>query len=309
MKPVHLIFDAYRWCWHYQALDIQHFAERERFDVEICASGEWHDDRARGPILNFSCMEAARPEVVTTVIAHHGPTFSQFDESYVAKAATTAQRNLEHAQVRLPQFRRIICVNRRLHEFAKIFNPESVLLPAGVNLEVFPYQKPRAHKRLVVGWCGQLAATENTKGYGAVLLPLRYLCDDQFEFRLNVRDHSDPLSREEMREWYADIDVFLCTASTEGTPMPPLEAMACGRPVITTPVGDLPDIVQHAHNGILVSPLTGHDNGAQVAHEIHEWLQQLDSPMLAYLGQQAHETIATQRNWKQLANQWLEQVI
>lgn len=53
-----------------------------------------------------------------------------------------------------------------------------------------------------------------------------------------------------MHEFYQAIDVFLCTSSVEGIPMPPLEALAMGKPiVIPRGVGlldDLPDI----HNAI-----------------------------------------------------------
>lgn len=45
--------------------------------------------------------------------------------------------------------------------------------------------------------------------------------------------------------WYNSLDLFLCTSSIEGVPMPPLEALACGVPVvIPRDVGlldDLPD--------------------------------------------------------------------
>lgn len=49
----------------------------------------------------------------------------------------------------------------------------------------------------------------------------------------------------ELPGWYNSLDVLLCTSSVEGVPMPPLEALACGVPVVV-PRGvglldDLPD--------------------------------------------------------------------
>jgi len=35
-----------------------------------------------------------------------------------------------------------------------------------------------------------------------------------------------------MPPWYRGLDVFLCTSQIEGIPMPPLEALACGTPVV-----------------------------------------------------------------------------
>lgn len=54
------------------------------------------------------------------------------------------------------------------------------------------------------------------------------------------------LGWEQMADWYTQLDVYLCTSSIEGVPMPPLEALACGTPVVI-PAGvgmldDLPDI-------------------------------------------------------------------
>ena len=48
----------------------------------------------------------------------------------------------------------------------------------------------------------------------------------------------------ELPEWYNNLDVFLCTSLIEGIPMPPLEALACGVPVvIPRGVGMLDDLI------------------------------------------------------------------
>jgi hypothetical protein len=48
-------------------------------------------------------------------------------------------------------------------------------------------------------------------------------------------------NRDEMADYYGEIDVLVCASEIEGTPNPVLEAMACGVPVVSTRVGIVPD--------------------------------------------------------------------
>ena len=61
------------------------------------------------------------------------------------------------------------------------------------------------------------------------------------------------LSPEELPLWYNAADVFVYPSLYEGFGLPPLEAMACGTPVITSNASALPELVGQA--GVLVDPL------------------------------------------------------
>jgi glycosyltransferase involved in cell wall biosynthesis len=53
---------------------------------------------------------------------------------------------------------------------------------------------------------------------------------------------------------YPAIDLLLQTSRIEGTPLSLLEAMACELPVVALGVGGVPEIVEEARTGMLVSP-------------------------------------------------------
>ncbi len=105
----------------------------------------------------------------------------------------------------------------------------------------------------------------------------------------------------QMRLLYGALDLYLCTSRTEGGPVPVLEAMACERPVISTPVGHVPAVIHHQENGLLIPP----DNIEATATAIDQLLS--DQKCRAQLGRAGRETILSGWTWaKTLAP--LEQV-
>lgn len=60
--------------------------------------------------------------------------------------------------------------------------------------------------------------------------------------------------RSDIPELLAAMDVFVMSSLTEGQPMALLEAMASGRPVVATTVGDVPKILKQGNAGLLVPP-------------------------------------------------------
>ncbi|HEX7830870.1 MAG TPA: glycosyltransferase family 4 protein, partial [Thermoanaerobaculia bacterium] len=56
-----------------------------------------------------------------------------------------------------------------------------------------------------------------------------------------------------MREFYQSLDVYVCASRSEGTPNPCLEAAASGVPVLTTPVGNMPEFIRDGENGLFVT--------------------------------------------------------
>lgn len=68
----------------------------------------------------------------------------------------------------------------------------------------------------------------------------------------NTRYFQHPAQDNIKDDVYANCDVWLCGSRSEGFHLPPLEAMACRCPVVSTQVGGPLDIIENGSNGYLV---------------------------------------------------------
>ncbi|GJD21735.1 Glycosyl transferase, group 1 [Rivularia sp. IAM M-261] len=74
---------------------------------------------------------------------------------------------------------------------------------------------------------------------------------------LNLEDYVtiyNWLDSHQRDKFLADVNVFVLPSYNEGLPMALLEAMSFALPVITTPVGGIPEVITHKYNGFLVQP-------------------------------------------------------
>jgi teichuronic acid biosynthesis glycosyltransferase TuaC len=61
-----------------------------------------------------------------------------------------------------------------------------------------------------------------------------------------------PKPPDELKYWYSAADLFCLASSREGCPNVVLESLACGTPVVATPVGEIPKLVPNQDIGLLV---------------------------------------------------------
>lgn len=150
------------------------------------------------------------------------------------------------------------------------------VIPNGIDVSSFTPVADRSHLRaslglpggILIGVAARLAPEKNfsllLRGFAAARCAredLSLILVGEGEERealeglaseLGVRDSVHFLGwRSDVQRIVAALDLFVVSSLHEALPLAVLEAMACGVPVVATPVGDLPEVVRDGETGIL----------------------------------------------------------
>jgi glycosyltransferase involved in cell wall biosynthesis len=132
--------------------------------------------------------------------------------------------------------------------------PNTFYLPNGVDRDIFKYEVPVENRKPRLLWCGS-EFHRKIKGYNDILIPLRDRLKNhslQLDLRLINSTGRIKYSRYQMAQWYNTGTVYVCASLAEGTPNPALEAASCGCTIVSTPVGNMPELIEHGINGYIV---------------------------------------------------------
>ncbi len=199
-------------------------------------------------------------------------------------------RYLERASVTVEKEGCAALIVNNYHSYRMIRNRvKTFCCQNGVDTDMFrpPYHKP---SRLTACWVGNSKSVGN-KGLNLIreacaMTGIELLVLDLAE----KRDHSEIWPQERVRdEIYHKASFYICASEFEGTPNPALEAMACGLPVISTPVGNLPEIIIDGYNGYIVE---------RSATAIGAAIDQLKNCNIHLLGRNARETVESGWSWR-----------
>ena len=182
----------------------------------------------------------------------------------------------------MPRAARVVAVSQALAERAASFGVERgriAVIPNGVDASLFHVRDPRLARR-ALGWaaagriilyCGRLerekGVFELIEAFGEVVrkqpdLSLVLLGEGsaRAEAEAMVGPFEDsvrflgarPLA--EVPTWMAASSLVTLPSHNEGSPNVVREALACGRPVVATSVGGIPELVRSPQLGVLVPP-------------------------------------------------------
>ncbi len=163
-------------------------------------------------------------------IQHHIPLFTQLSNGYTV----TSQ------------------ILRQIYQGISCYPNPELETPDGVDLAMFQPScldrfTEEKSRPLRVGWSGNSAWGMNTeaermrdpKGFHTILRPAldllksRGIVVDEYFADRQIKQ----IPYNKMPHYYHSLDLLICCSEAEGTPLPVLEAMACGVPVVSTRVG------------------------------------------------------------------------
>lgn len=199
-----------------------------------------------------------------------------------------------HALQTLSLFKRVSAPCRSLCDLLKRNGIDAYLTPLGYDPSLFYPRERYSEEKFVVGFVGDPYRHGTTKGFHDFVLPaLGQFSDIKFQMAL-CGDSQLPYHK--MREFYSSIDVLVCMSETESGPMPVIESMACGTPVISTAVGVVPEIVTHLTNGIVVE---------RTVDSLVSWISYLkeNRGLVSAMGRASVETIKS-RTWPAVIDKW-----
>ena len=221
----------------------------------------------------FAAVVLARMLGVPAVVKVHGSDLNVLSEQEGPR---------RHMQWALPRAARVVTVSRPLADRAAALGVERDridIVPNGIDRERFR-PRSRATARRVLGlppdvpivlYVGHLARAKGALdlirafsiardslggarlvmvGDGADLTACRDLCVE-----LGVRASLvGAVPHDRIPDWLAACDLLSLPSWNEGVPNVVLEALACGRRVVATHVGGIPDVVDRPELGLLVPP-------------------------------------------------------
>ena len=229
-----LVVDSYSWALHNRAVNLKRTIKDISFDIlyfKDCKNNFNKYDIIY--LLNWPIYEYVKDKIspnrkyrfITSVSSHIG------------------RRDASKMKTFFSKFDAVSCSNMFLYkEFlnAKL-NSKIYYTPFGVNTDIF-YKKNNLPDPVVFGWCGNSKRKVKRFDY------IKKACK-QNNVKLITADAGSGYSRDQMCDFYNKISCLICFSESEGTPNPVLESLACGRPVISSNVGNVPEI--YAEFGII----------------------------------------------------------
>lgn len=193
---------------------------------------------------------------------------------------------------------KVITVNSKiLYDFLISKVTKLEYCPNGVDIQKFKpnYKKVYDSNNINIGFVAKNRAVKRIDLLS--ILEEKFKDYSNLKFKKIIIDRqykSKKLNENEMRDFYQSLDYYICLSDQEGTPNPALEAAACGCLLISTKVGNMPEIIIDNVNSFFID-----QNIDNIILKIHQILK-IDSIKYDYMSKQLLKEIRS--NWSWVSN-------
>jgi len=204
------------------------------------------------------------------------------------------------------------------HGLTKYRNKVRVFGTRYVDAAAFRPERPFHERENVVGYVGRLSQEKGVLNF-VEAIPRVLASDGRIKFlivgdgllknrieeRIRQQSVGDKVTltgwvpHEKVPEWLNRLRLIILPSYTEGLPPLVQEAMACGTPVLATPVGGIPDLIKDGETGFLLE-----DNSPEcIARRV---LEVLNDPRLPEVSHRASAFIREHYSRECVTQQWRE---
>lgn len=298
-KSILLVVDNEKWAFYNIAINFQKQLEND-FDIDIVAI-----ERLNGNIANLflfaqkydlihffwrGLLLDINIDFTKTYIYNLGLSVHEFIDKYVRnKVITTAvydHKLLDAEEINeyckyIKGYYTSSTLLKNIYKQLDLDMYPAMVITDGIDLTLFKPKKNRfkniKNRTINIGWVGNSKwnGEYDHKGLNTIIKPVvEELISEGYNLNLHLADSNERLrNREEMVQYYNEIDLYICCSINEGTPNPILESFACGIPVITTDVG----IVRDLFGSKQIPYIMGERSKDELKKKILMFLDNLDS--------------------------------
>ena len=276
-------YDVEGWAWWHKARAIR-AAVRPPVEVTVVRHGTRLDPDAFDYVLPFG-------QYMLAGLAHVPP------EKILLGSSSNLPDYLEKTAEHLRAGRcRALFANSLMGYEALKSEGRVFLCQNGVDADLFR-PAPEPPVEFTCCWVGN-PNSEGLKGFDLICEACRkagvglrhHACD------ASGGDRAAILSQADIRDTvYHRAHAYICASANEATPNPALEALACGLPVITTPVGNMPEIILDGVNGCFVE---------RTVDSIARGIERLRAADRAAMGRAARQSIESGWTWAHKARNY-----
>jgi spore maturation protein CgeB len=277
-KPkIVFICDVPEWAWHIKSKQIKKYLSDD-FDIDIVCTHANEEINMSKYDVYFTYGYSFIKRLVKAGVPYKKRI-----------TGLTAHRDKHILEPRMKEAYATHANSMMLLDYLKTMHSNTYYLPNGVDEEMFkPIISIPEHRDNII--VGHIAKENVLKGHRDFVIPaIRKSKADHFYHHAT---HREKVPHNDMVAMYQKFDCFIVASIEDGTPNPALEAAACGRPIISNRIGNMPEFIRNGYNGFIMDER----NIDEYVRRIN-WFREHRNEMIE-MGKNARKTIEEGWTWR-----------